>query len=606
MNIRTLFLFLLTIVCCFDAAAQKKIKYKDLYPLLEARRFDEAEPFLREFLKEEPNHASGVYNMAKVYDLRAREADVLKETALRTAYCDSAIVFYHRSNSLIDERELKKNDEFYQEFNRRDLRTGKFGISLSDVQFDLDQKIEAVKKLKSLGNALSAHFNAFSAAYDSCIAIYGKAKEELGSEEVLQLAGATVIDGPFQQLKQQYDTFQIRFNSYRNTLSEMENPSYSQRTKVIGLDGFPVEAGARPDYYGAEILVFNFKDWVMDLEEKQDGLIDPIFKEMTAFGQKLKDISASIGVDSTLQEAALPTTIDLSLLGDIRRVDEFCSMEPYFNIQCRWMHYQYITSPVYFPSWLDSARFGRQLALREAAVAELETAKGMVDGMSKYDPVQEYKKYARYLSTAHGSLDAYRQYLSEWSGKLDTEVKRLRDEMKAWVEKASWAYSVSDTVYVGAVSDFPGTDMTWGTVQTQALDSTVVAAGLRNDASAAFVSMASADRKILWISPVSLTGLELAVQDPSSIDFLMTDVRDGDPVILAMVSAFDANGVEFIKGVLAKVSLTKGTIQWQNLVQLNKIPRSLRYDPQSGEIIASMGEQMDQIVVFNPDGTLRE
>lgn len=606
MTIRTLFLLLLLLASGTEALAQKKIKYKDLYPLLEARRYDDAEPFLRDFLVQEPNFANAVYNMAKLYDLRAREADVLKEIDHRTAYADSAIVFYHRTNALIDEKELKKNDDYWQEFNRRDLRTGKFGISLSDVQFSLDQKIEEVKTIKSLGQQLHGHFVAFTGAYDSCQSIYATAKEQYGPFDVLRLAGSQTIDEDFKVLKEQYDTFQIRFNSYKNTLSEMEDPGYRQRLKTIGIDDFPQDPINQPDYYSAEILAFNFKDWVKELEEDQDDFIMPLFKDIDAFQRKLDEMKERIGSDSLLTDAELPDAIDESLLTDIRRVDEFTSMEPYFNIQCRWMDYQYVVSPVYHPSWLDSARFGRQLSLREEALGVLEVAQGLIEGMARYEPADEYRKYERFLAQEHGGFDAYAQLLAEWDATFKSEVARLQEEMQAWKELASWAYSETDTVYVGEPADLTIPSLTWYTVQSQALDSTLYVTGIKADASEAFLSLLSADRKILWLTPVSLASLEVAVQDPESIELMTTDVRDGDPVILSMMPAYDASGTEYIKGVMAKVRLSDGTIEWQNVVRLAQVPLSLRYDPASGEIIAAMGERMDEIVVFNPDGSVRE
>ena len=50
---RTLILILITLLCA-DVFAQK-VKYKDLYYLLSGKKYEEAEPFLKQFLAEDKN-----------------------------------------------------------------------------------------------------------------------------------------------------------------------------------------------------------------------------------------------------------------------------------------------------------------------------------------------------------------------------------------------------------------------------------------------------------------------------------------------------------------------------------------------------------------------
>ena len=117
--------------------AQKKVKYKDLFPLLSAQKFEDAEPFLRSVVANDPDHPNANFQMGLLFENKSKQADILKETELFVEKADSAIIYYSKSKLLITEKELKKRDEYYQAFNRRDRRTGKFGINLSDVHLDI-------------------------------------------------------------------------------------------------------------------------------------------------------------------------------------------------------------------------------------------------------------------------------------------------------------------------------------------------------------------------------------------------------------------------------------------------------------------------------------
>ena len=138
--------FIISLLSASTTNAQKKVKYKDIWGLLSTKQYEAAEPFLKEYLKEneDPN---GYLFMGIIYQEKSGKDDILKQTPLAIAHMDSAIIFYKKAYQTITEKEIKRKDEYYQSYNRRDLRTGEFGVKLSDIQFDLEKKMEEVKKL---------------------------------------------------------------------------------------------------------------------------------------------------------------------------------------------------------------------------------------------------------------------------------------------------------------------------------------------------------------------------------------------------------------------------------------------------------------------------
>src|SRR5688572_12014077 len=137
------FLFLSLV---FYPAIGQKVKYKDIFGLLNTKRYEEAEPFLKRYLKETSENPSAFLYMGIIYQEKSAKDDVLKQTKRAMMNMDSAIFFYDKAYKSITEKELKRNEEFYQAYNRRDLRTGEFGVKLSDVQFDLEKKIEGLRE----------------------------------------------------------------------------------------------------------------------------------------------------------------------------------------------------------------------------------------------------------------------------------------------------------------------------------------------------------------------------------------------------------------------------------------------------------------------------
>src|SRR5688572_12564016 len=119
----------LIFLCVFPVFGQK-VKYKDIFGLLSSKQYESAEPFLKKYLKENTDNPNAYLYMGIIYQDRANKDDILKNTRKTIAYMDSAIYFYDKAYKGLTEKEVKRNDEYYQLYNRRDLRTGEFGVKL--------------------------------------------------------------------------------------------------------------------------------------------------------------------------------------------------------------------------------------------------------------------------------------------------------------------------------------------------------------------------------------------------------------------------------------------------------------------------------------------
>jgi hypothetical protein len=150
----------------FEISAQK-LKYKDIFPLISEKNYAEGEPLLRAYMSDKKNEddANGTLQMAYLLEKYALENSVVADSAALYQNADSAIYFYQKSLVLITEKELSKNKEYYQEFYRRDLRTGDFGIKLSDVALEINTKIISLNKRIKNAKEINKELNKIAEAY---------------------------------------------------------------------------------------------------------------------------------------------------------------------------------------------------------------------------------------------------------------------------------------------------------------------------------------------------------------------------------------------------------------------------------------------------------
>src|SRR5258705_4568183 len=107
---------------CHILLAQK-VKYKDLIVLLTSKQYEKAEPFLKRYLKENDDNPNAYLYMGIVFQEKSAKDDPLLQTATLGANIDSAVINFDKAYKTITEKELRRNDEYYETYMRRDLRS---------------------------------------------------------------------------------------------------------------------------------------------------------------------------------------------------------------------------------------------------------------------------------------------------------------------------------------------------------------------------------------------------------------------------------------------------------------------------------------------------
>src|SRR5689334_2332083 len=166
------FVFFLLLISVFSDAYGQKVKYKDIFALLNSKQYEQAEPFLKRYLKENDDNPNAYLFMGLIFQEKSAKNDVLKATRAGIQNMDSAIMFYDKTLKTITDKEVRRNDEYYQMYNRRDLRTGEFGVKLSDIQFDLQKKIEGLKERIDRVKMVKYHFTLADSLYKRANALY--------------------------------------------------------------------------------------------------------------------------------------------------------------------------------------------------------------------------------------------------------------------------------------------------------------------------------------------------------------------------------------------------------------------------------------------------
>ncbi|MTI21073.1 hypothetical protein E1176_08585 [Fulvivirga sp. RKSG066] len=430
----------------------QKIKYKDLYPLLEAQKYEDAEPFLKEFLKDPKNkekNPNASYQLGAIYNQKALNNDILLETEAFQSNADSAILMYQQSLQLIDDRELKRNEEYYAAYKRRDIRSGKFGIKLGDIQFDIEGKIKSLEERKSKVKTLADYFYKAQNAYDTAQHLYTNLVNRYPSDKQLLLRIDEETFDLLDELKSSYAKALENFQSYKNVVSGVGNTSYNQKLVVKEIVDYPADGQSETDLTNNNVTFWDYSKWVDQVKNKHQEEVVPLFGRLISYDNELDKLNNKVSQDS------------VTVVGEITPIDaipEFLKLKDFDPRPMPIVLFRYKVSMLEYKSHMldwekDSVDVNYQLKKLEPLVVKIREVDSLLVQTSELDLEEESENYAAFVSSQYKSVDGLRSYLSEQDSNIG---KVLNDHMGTYMsvlESSRWLAAEGDSIPLFDIED---------------------------------------------------------------------------------------------------------------------------------------------------------
>ena len=288
------FLVLTSVVPCIS----QKVKYKDLFILLSAENYSDGDRYLRAFLLEEPDHPHANYYMGRMLQSYMEEEDILKSSDRIIELADSSSRYLNKALNLTTEKYVKKKDDYYAEFQRRDMRTAKFSIKLSDVHLDMESRMKVINDYKTAVSQLSVHFDIAVNYYDSTLYYYEQIKEKSASTNALYFNSGPDEFKVYRSMASCYDSSLYNFNRFQTLIKEVGKNNDAQKLVIKPIESYPLTNIVKPDFYAQTVEFWNFKEWSTGIEDVILKQIYPLKKRMISFDEKLYDLFERIVNDS--------------------------------------------------------------------------------------------------------------------------------------------------------------------------------------------------------------------------------------------------------------------------------------------------------------------
>lgn len=418
----------------------QKVKYKDIWALLSTRQYDAAEPFLKRYLKENDDNPNAFLYMGILYQEKVMKDDVLKATKRVLVDIDSAVFYYDKAYKTITEKELRRNDEYYQAYNRRDLRTGEFGVKLSDVQFDLEKRLSALKERSDKVKMTRYYFSLWDSLYRKCNTLFVSIQRGYPGWKEFYLRADDGLTGRLSALRVRFDSCMKAQENYKSGLAALGKTAYSGQ--VISLEpvvDFKKDGVGLGSPYDMEVKLWDYRKFADEAKAAIENDVVPLRKSFVEYDVEINNLREKFGKDSVSVKSEL-----LKLTGklkDQRFVKYDASPLPLdvFNLKLSDLAYR-STLKEHQPL-RDSGNVHLQLKLMNEELTYLRHLDSLVARLSSSDLDERSEDYAAFVAGTYSTPKVLKSFVSTTQNYVSQERRAKEALLLRRQESLRWLVS---------------------------------------------------------------------------------------------------------------------------------------------------------------------
>jgi hypothetical protein len=580
----------------------QKVKYKNLFVLLAAENYQDADRYLRSFLKENPEHPHANYAMGKMLQSYLGEQDVLKNSARIIEIADSALTYLNKGLSLTTEKYVKKhNENYYAEWKRRDMRTAKFTVKLSDFQLDVESRVDAVNKIKNDVAELSVHFDLAVSLYDSTLHYYDILKSKAGSINVLYFNSGLDELLVFRRLAARYDSCLSNFRTFQVLLKELNKNSVRQKIVEKTIESYPVEISSKPDFHAETVEFLNFKEWSKKTEDIILKQVYPLKKRMITFDKTLKDLHDEVIGDSLDARSQIFKLATGNVARDIMEFDDPSLPAAIYNYRIAEVNYHSAIN-YWYKVVADTLNIGLKLDVIKDLINQHTGNARLLETLILMNNAEEkliFKEFIkeRYLDDAgiQKLVDEQTDDVQKYSALLLSwlDEAEARDKFTQWhneriaLEAGGHSGSI-DTVKFSTIltNSFSAREIAFYAWRQQ------------SDSLSLCFSIAPSSRYQDTLYMVSIDSRILADKDVINMPYISDSLSTAERVWVFNTTKPDADSVYVVQVI--STHLTEG-VRWSKSFMVKDVPTGIKFDKMS-KSLTIVGRREQEILILDNGG----
>jgi hypothetical protein len=592
------FLFSSTIIPGFS----QKVKYKSLFILLKAENYYDGDRYLRGFLKEEPEHPNANYHMGRMLQSYMAEQDLLNSSARIIELADSSLRYYKKALNITTEKYVKKHDDdYYAEFERRDMRSAKFIVKLSDVQLDMETRMAAVKKFKldvvNLINHLSSAIN----LYDSSLNYYQRIKANAGSTNLLYFNSGPDELLLFRKLAARYDSSIYHFQTFQALMKDMGNGNAKQKLVEKQIEYYPLDSLDRPDFYATTVKLWNYAEWANSTEDVVLKQIYPLKKRMASFDERLKVLHNKIINDSLDARPEIFRLATENVARDIVNYDDSSLPAAIYNYRIAEINYHSAIN-YWHKVVADTSHVGVKLDVLEDLRKQQRGNVKLLECLTEANNASERLIFREFIVERYQDDNGMAEFIRQQTIDVQNDSLLLDKLLTETREEDKYAYWQSESIALEVGSQISNADSAqFSTVMIDSLFDRVLGfyAWMENAGSLALsFGISPSSRTLDTLYTVPIDTIVAADGDMAALQFLSDSIGVQKRVWVLNTTQPDNDSKYSVQ--VFTTNLTDG-IGWNKEFIINDIPQAIKFN-ETNQSFTLTGKNEEPLLLLNENG----
>lgn len=440
------YLITLLLTTCFTVfSVAQKIKYKDLFFLLDTDNYEQAEPLLRQYLKDPKNaqEANPNLQMAFIFHKNSDNTDILLNSEEYINHVDSAVMFYEKSKLYLDEKEVsKKNKDYYVAYQRRDIRTGKFGIKLADVILDIDNRIKSITERKNLVQELKIYHEKALSNYQQAQSEFKKIKDEYPSQKVLYLRSNEALTKRLDDVASNAQLALENVNAFEATIKKIPKSGYHPAIHVREIIDYEKDGESTMDLTLDNVDFWDYKSWSASVKNGVQQTIVPMRTQLIEFDQDLTQLLERVKKDSMSLSDRIPPMN--SIMAKIREYDNDPLPEYLFKFKIKNIENEsYKMEHLYYR---DSSDILFQMEVANIKFENYSEMDSLLKLLVGRDYSEDQLNYENFIKNQYQDISGLESYIKSEFENVVNHKRNSENEINALIERSRWLIGETDSI----------------------------------------------------------------------------------------------------------------------------------------------------------------
>jgi len=578
------FLVLLLFV---SSAYGQKVKYKDIWGLLSTKQYEAAEPFLKKYLQENSDNPNAFLYMGIIFQEKSMKDDVLKHTKRSIATMDSAIIFYDKAYKTITEKEIKRNSEFYQAYNRRDLRTGEFGVKLSDIQFDVEKKMEGLRERIDRVKMVKYYFALSDSMYKKSNTLFQSIQASCPGEKEFYLRANENTVMQLTSLVSRFDSCLKAFDNYKSSSSTIGRTGYNQTLSLHEIVDFKKDGASLANFYSDDLQVWDYKKFAAKSKQAIEVEIIPMREHLVLYDIEINKLREKLNNDSISVRNDLTSLIDKLLMEQLKKYDKEPLPMEVFTLKISDLEYRSTVMENKLKQ--DSANVHLRLNMLNKEFKYLNKLDSIATKLMAEDLDSKVIDYEFFVKNTYNTPAVLKSYISGLKEYAEREKKTKEAELAICKKALQWLINGSDSIPLFRES-------TNSRFKPLVVVEEKYTAGLHyadslSPAGYLFTINASRTPDVKVTFPVEKSSFRQA-RLVSSKGITFSDAAG--QIYFVLIFSDRVNKENKFSATLAKVYRSDG-LAWSMNYQLGFVPREILFRTESGELTIKGDDQQNTV-----------